>query len=86
MTALPLQVIDNFLLDYHIGHALVVVFALVILGSLPLRSRKVLALNLLLFGVIFMLVPFQMVEDVTFRLAGLGLVIVAPLLYVTADS
>ena len=86
MTALPLQVIDNFLLNYHIGHALVVVFALVMLASLPLRSRKVLALNTLLFGVIFMVTPYQMVESILFRLGGLGLVIVAPLLYVTADS
>ncbi|SNZ06343.1 hypothetical protein SAMN06269185_1136 [Natronoarchaeum philippinense] len=85
MTALPLQVIDNFLLNYHIGHALVVVFALVMLASLPLRSRKVLALNTLLFGVIFMVTPYQMVESILFRLGGLGLVIVAPLLYVTAD-
>lgn len=85
MTALPLQVIDNFLLDYHIGHALVVVFALVMLASLPLRSRKVLALNTILFGIVFMVTPFQMVETPVFRLAGLALVIVSPILYVTAD-
>jgi len=85
MTALPLQVIDNFLLDYHIGHALLVVFALVMLASLPLRSRKVLALNTILFGIIFMVTPFQMVETPMFRLAGLALVIVSPILYVTAD-
>lgn len=85
MTALPLQVIDNFLLDYHIGHALLVVFALVMLASLPLRSRKVLALNAILFGIIFMVTPFQMVETPMFRLAGLGLVVLSPILYVTAD-
>jgi len=85
MTALPLQVIDNFLLDYHIGHALLVVFALVMLASLPLRSRKVLALNTILFGIVFMVTPFQMVETPMFRLAGLGLVVLSPLLYVTAD-
>ncbi|GAA0670334.1 hypothetical protein ACFQDG_14625 [Natronoarchaeum mannanilyticum] len=85
MTALPLQVIDNFLLDYHIGHALLVVFALVMLASLPLRSRKVLALNLILFGIVFMVTPFQMVETPLFRLAGLGLVVLSPILYVTAD-
>lgn len=86
MTALPLQVMDNFLLDYHIGHALIVGFALVMLASLPLRSRKVLALNAILFGIIFMVTPFQMVESPLYRLGGLALVIVAPLLYVTADG
>jgi len=85
MTALPLQVIDNFLLDYHIGHALLVVFALVMLASLPLRSRKVLALNTILFGIVFMVTPFQMVETPLFRLAGLALVVISPILYVTAD-
>jgi len=85
MTALPLQVIDNFLLDYHIGHVLLVAFALVMLASLPLRSRKVLALNLILFGIVFMVTPFQMVETPLFRLAGLGLVVLSPILYATAD-
>ena len=86
MTALPLQVMDSFLLDYHLGHALVLAFALVMLASLPLRSRKVLALNAILFGIIFVSLPFQAVEDVTYRFAGLALILVAPLLYVTADS
>ncbi|WP_256393839.1 hypothetical protein [Natronoarchaeum rubrum] len=85
MTALPLQVIDNFLLDYHLGHALVVVFALVMLASLPLRSRKVLALNTILFGIVFMVTPFQMVETPLLRLGGLALVVISPILYATAD-
>lgn len=85
MNALPLQVLDTFLLDYHIGHVLVVTFALVMLASLPLRSRKVLALNLTLFGVIFVAVPVQMTDDVLYRLVGFALIVVAPILYTTAD-
>ncbi|MFC7116283.1 hypothetical protein ACFQH2_16845 [Natronoarchaeum sp. GCM10025703] len=35
MNALPLQLLDTFLLDYHIGHVLALTFVLVMLGSLP---------------------------------------------------
>ncbi len=85
MNALPLQLLDTFLLDYHIGHALVVTFVLVMLASLPLRSRKILALNATLFGIIFVAVPFQMTDEVIYRFVGFALIVVAPILYTTAD-
>ncbi|MFC7113692.1 hypothetical protein ACFQH2_00015 [Natronoarchaeum sp. GCM10025703] len=84
MNALPLQLLDTFLLDYHIGHVLALTFVLVMLGS-PLRSRKILALNAILFGVIFIAVPFSMTENIMYRLVGFALVIVAPILYTTAE-
>ena len=85
MNALPLQLLDTFLLDYHIGHVLVLTFVLVMLGSLPFRSRKILALNAILFGVIFIAVPLSMTENIMYRLVGFALVIVAPILYTTAE-
>lgn len=85
MNALPLQLLDTFLLPYHIGHVLALTFVLVMLGSLPLRSRKILALNAILFGVIFIAVPFSMTENIMYRLVGFALVIVAPILYTTAE-
>lgn len=84
MNALPLQLLDTFLLDYHIGHVLVLTFALVMLGSLPLRSRKILSLNAILFGVIFVAVPVSMTGDIIYRIAGFVLVAIAPILYTTA--
>ena len=85
MTALPLQALDSFLLPYDLWQVLVVLFVLVMLASLPLRSRQILALNTLAFGVLFVALPISM-STLTFRLFGIALVLVAPLLYVTADG
>ena len=78
----PLQLIDDFLRPYSLGQAVLLLFLLAILAALPLGSRKVLSLNLLLFGVLFMLLP-QSTAPFHFTLLGIALVVLAPLLYVT---
>lgn len=83
MIEVPLQTVDNIMLDMHMGHALVGALALVILGTLPLKSLKILGLNLTIFGAIFLLTPVEMVNDqIIYRLAGVGLIVLGPLLYV----
>lgn len=81
---LPLQLIDKFLLDYNVGQAILLGFVLTTVATLPL-SRKVLALNTVLFGVIFMLTPQQLVP-VHYLFLGIVLIVVGPLLYVTAED
>lgn len=81
----PLPLVDDFLLSYNVGQALILLFALSMLGLLPLRSRKALALNALTFGLIFALTPAS-AAPVHFRFLGLGLLVVAPMLYVTASE
>ncbi|WP_313691216.1 hypothetical protein [Halorarum halobium] len=81
---LPLQLVDSFLLDYNVGQALLLGFVLATVATLPL-SRQVLALNTILFGVIFLLTP-QTLVPVHYLFLGIVLVVVGPLLYVTADS
>ncbi|MFB6108790.1 MAG: hypothetical protein ABEJ82_08135 [Haloplanus sp.] len=80
---LPLQVIDSFLLNYNIGQALLLVFILSTLGTLPLKSRKVLALNLTAFGLVFILTP-QALAPVHYLFLGIVLLVVGPVLWVTA--
>lgn len=53
-----------------------------IVAVLPLRSRKVLSLNLLLFGVLFMVLP-QSTAAFHFIFLGIALVVISPLLYIT---
>ena len=78
----PLQLIDDFLRPYNVGQAVLLLFLVVIVGVLPLRSRKVLSLNLLLFGVLFMILP-QATSAFHFTLLGIALVVLAPVLYIT---
>ncbi len=81
---LPLQVIDSFLLNYNVGQVLLLGFIVTTLGMLPLQSRRLLALNTVVFGLIFLLTPVQVAAP-HYLFLGVALVIVGPMLYVTAS-
>jgi uncharacterized membrane protein (DUF485 family) len=78
-------VIDTFLLDYHLGHVLLLAFVASLLGTIPLKSQKVIAAVVMGFGAIFVMAPFTTMPA-TYILFGIGLVVVGPLLWTTADS
>jgi len=83
MTALPLQLVDNFIQPYNVGQALLAFFVLSTLGALPLGSRKVLSINTLIFGLVFLVTPASM-APVHYRYLGVILLVVAPVLFTTA--
>lgn len=82
---IPLQFVDSILLDYHIGQVLLLVFGLSIVGTLPLGSRKVFAMNLTAFGLIFALTP-QSLIPLWYMFLGLVLLLVGPILWYTAGE
>lgn len=82
---IPLQFVDSILLEYHIGQVLLLVFGLSIVGTLPLGSRKVFALNLTAFGLIFALTP-QSLIPLWYMFLGLILLLVGPILWYTAGE
>lgn len=87
MLELPLQAIDNLLLQFHVGHILLGVFVLSVLGVLPLKSMKVVGLVVVTFGAIFLLTPTDLVgETIAFRIAGVGLLVVGPMVYAVAEN
>lgn len=84
MSALPLQLLDNFLLQYNMGQVFLAVFILALLGSIVQGSRKVLALNVTLFGILYLLTPASLLAKVHWKFFGLALLVVGPMLLVTA--
>lgn len=90
----PLQLVDSFLLNYNVGDALVVVFALGLLATLPMRSRKVTTLHIILFGLVFLLTPASAMSvegpthllgsSLQYKMLGLLLLVVGPIFYTTA--
>jgi len=80
----PLPLIDDFLINYNVGQALLLLFVLSVLAAIPLGSRKVLSLNAITFGLIFVLTPTSL-APVHFKFLGIALLVVAPLLYTTAS-
>lgn len=83
MLAVPLQLVDNFLLQYNAGQVLLAVFVLATLGALPLKSMKIIGINTVVFGLIFMLTPGSL-APVQYRFLGIALVFVGPLLIISA--
>lgn len=83
MFALPLQVVDNFLLNYNVGQALLLVFILGTLGALTQKSQKVIGINWALFGLLFVITPSSL-APLHYKFLGIALLFVGPMLIVTA--
>ena len=84
MSPFALQVVDNFLLQYNLGQALLLVFVLATLAALTQRSMKLIALQTITFGLIFVLVP-SIDGPGHYLYLGLALLMVAPMLFVSAS-
>jgi hypothetical protein len=80
----PLQLVDSFLLNYNLGQAILLVFVLTTVGALPLKSRRVFAVNAVVFGLLFLLTP-QSVAPIHYLFLGIVLLVVGPILWVTAS-
>ena len=79
----PLPLIDDFLINYNVGQALLLLFVLSVLAAIPLGSRKVLSLNAITFGLLFVLTPASL-APLHYKFLGIALLVAAPLLYSTA--
>ena len=78
-------VIDTFLIDYHLGHVLVLGFVVSLLGAAPLKSQRVIASIFAGCGVIFLGTPSTTMPP-TYILLGIPLVLIGALLWTMADS
>jgi hypothetical protein len=75
--------IDSILINYNIGQILLLGFVFTTLGALPLKSQQVIGINTMLFGVIFVLTPASLLPNV-YLFLGLTLLVIGPMVYVTA--
>ncbi|WP_459194942.1 hypothetical protein [Halosimplex sp. J119] len=95
MLAIPLQVVDSFLLKVNFGDALIVGFVLGLFAVATQRSRKLLTLHLITFGALFLLAPASMYSPqelsllgsiLQYKVLGLVLLVISPVLYTTAQQ
>ena len=77
--------IDTFLLDYHLGHVILLGFIVSLLGAAPLKSQRVIASVLAVFGLIFFVAPYTTMPK-TYILIGIPLMLIGALLWTMADS
>jgi hypothetical protein len=83
----PLQLVDNFLLQYNVGQALLAGYVLTTLAALPLKSQKLIGINTVVFGLIFLLTPTgpSSLQPLHFQFLGVALLFVGPFLVITAN-
>jgi hypothetical protein len=92
---IPLQLVDSFLLKLNLGDAILAGFAFGLLAVLPKKSQRLVSLHIITFGLLLIVSPVSLyeikelsflVEPVQYKLVGLVLLIVSPVLYYTADK
>lgn len=85
-----LQVVDSFLLNYNVGDVLLLVTVLGAVGIFLQRSNKILGLHLLSLGLLLLILPKNMFEPAAgsllpsiamYKFVGIGLLVVAPVIY-----
>jgi len=80
---IALQIVDNFLLQYNVGQALLLLLIVSVLGALPLKSMKLVGLTFVTFGAIFVLTP-ESLAPLHYKFLGLGLLFVGPMVLVAS--
>lgn len=79
-----MQLLDDFIINYNVGQALLLVFVLTLPAGYVQGSRKITAINFALFGTIFLIIPSIDGGSILFAFLGLALLVLAPMLYTTA--
>lgn len=85
MFEFPLQVIDNILRQYSVAHAILILFVLSLLAGLAKQSMKLTGLQLAVFGLVFVLTPISQ-HPLYFQYFGLALLVVGPIVFVSAED
>jgi len=83
MVFAPLPVVDEFLRSYNLAQITLLLLILAAVGNLVVaRSMKLLGLNLLAFGLLFLALPGSTAPYV-FRVIGIVLIVLGPMLFTT---
>ena len=81
----PMPLVDDFLLNYTVGQAVLLLFILSLPVGYVQGSRKITAINFALFGTIFVVIPSIDGGSILFAFLGIALLVVAPMVYATAN-
>jgi hypothetical protein len=85
MYEIPLQLIDDILRNYHVGHVILLLFVLAVVGGFVAnRSIKVVGIQLSAFGLLFILTPNSMMPT-EFLYLGIALVVVGPVVAISSN-
>ncbi|MDX1745671.1 MAG: hypothetical protein R3324_07015 [Halobacteriales archaeon] len=81
----PMPLLGDFLLNYNAGQVVLLLFILSIPAAVAKSSMKILALNAILFGGLFVVIPSIGAGSVEYAYLGVGLLVIGPMLFVTGS-
>ncbi len=82
----PMPLIDDLLLPYHVGHAALLLLILTVPAGLVKGSGKLLGLILIGFGGLFLAVPsIDADAGLLYAVLGIALMVVGPVVYTTTN-
>ncbi|MDZ7700756.1 MAG: hypothetical protein U5J98_01160 [Halobacteriales archaeon] len=82
----PLQLMDELLLPYHLGHAALVLLVLTVPAGLVKGSGKLVGLIFVGFGGLLLAVPsIDGDAGLLFGVLGIALLLIGPVVYATAE-
>jgi hypothetical protein len=84
LSLVPMQLLDDFLINYNLGQAILLLFVLALPAGYVMGSRKITAINLILFGTLFIVVPSIGGGPSHYAFLGVALLVLGPLLFTTA--
>lgn len=80
----PMPLLDDFFIQYNLGQAVLFLFILSLPAGVVRGSRKISAINAGLFGLLFIIIPSMGAGPIHYAFLGIILLVVAPMLYITA--
>lgn len=84
LSLVPMQLLDDFLINYNLGQVILLLFVLALPVGYVMGSRKITAINLVLFGTLFIVVPSIGGGPSYYAFLGVALLVLGPLLFTTA--
>lgn len=81
----PLPIVDDFLIQYSVGQALLLLYLLSLPAGYVFESGKITAVNAILFGTLFLIVPSIGGGSIVFAYLGIGLLVLGPMIYATSS-
>lgn len=81
----PMPLIDDILIQYELGQAVLLLFVLSLPAGYVLKSWKITGINASLFGVLFLIVPSIGGGPVHYAFVGIALLVIGPMIYISGS-
>ena len=80
----PMPLVDDFLLNYNVGQAILLLFILALPAGIVKKSPKITGLNVITFGLLFIIVPSIGGGPVHYAFLGVALLVIGPMIFVAS--